>query len=205
MIYDSQVLKNKYFSYSNINQKISLEVKKGNIVCIKKGLFSDNLYIDGPVIANICCNPSYISFEYALSYYGLIPEYVSLYTSACFSLKENKTYNTSNISFVYQYIPNNVFHYGITFIKNKDGINYKIATKEKAICDTLYSKYPVRSIKDLEELLFENLRIDEEDFLKLDLNFILEIAPLYRSNTLNTLIKYIERILKNENNDWRNN
>ena len=87
MIYDSQALKVKYANYSNINQKISLEEKRGNIIRIKRGLYTDNLLTDAPIIANVCYGPSYLSFEYALSYYGLIPEYVSSYTSATFSKK----------------------------------------------------------------------------------------------------------------------
>ena len=43
MIYDSQALKVKYANYSNINQKISLEEKRGNIIRIKRGLYTDNL------------------------------------------------------------------------------------------------------------------------------------------------------------------
>ena len=96
MIYNLQTLKIKYKEYSNLNQKISLEVKKGNLIRIKRGLFTDNLEIDKKVIANLCYGPSYISFEYALSYYGLIPEYVSTITSACFNKKNNKTYNSFN-------------------------------------------------------------------------------------------------------------
>lgn len=83
MIYDLSALKNKYHDLSNINQKISLETKKGNLVRIRRGLYSDNIKVDSPVIANVCYGPSYISFEYALSQYGLIPEYVSVFTSSC--------------------------------------------------------------------------------------------------------------------------
>ena len=43
-------------------------------------------------------------------------------------------------------------------------------------------------------LLFDDLRIDEELFLKLDFNFIIRIAPLYHSNTLLTLVKYIKKL-----------
>ena len=194
MIYDIQTLNKKYSTYSNINQKISLETKKGNLFRVRKGLYSDDFKIDAPVLANICCNPSYISFEYALSYYGLIPEFVSMYTSACFAKKNNRTFRTKEITFDYQSIPNEVFYYGVILKKNESGIAYKIASKEKALCDTLYVKYPVRSLKDLKTLLFLDLRIDEGEFLKLDFNFIKEIAPLYHSNTLNTLAKYIKEI-----------
>lgn len=79
-------------------RKLTLKV---NIIRIKRSLCSDDIKVDGPIIANICCySPSYILFEYTLSY-GLIPEYVSVYTSACFNKKNNKTYilNEANIKY----------------------------------------------------------------------------------------------------------
>ena len=83
---------------------------------------------------------------------------------------------------------------GIIIMKNSKGISYKIASKEKALCDLLYSKYPVRSIKDLKTLLFEDMRIDENEFLKMNFEFIKEIAPLYHSNSLNVLKKYLSKL-----------
>lgn len=196
MLYDINSLKKIYEKYSNINQKIGLETRSGGLTRIKRGLYSNDVLIDAPIIANMCCSPSYISFEYALSYYGLIPEYISMFTSAVFNKKNYKIYRTASASFEYRSIPNAVFKYGITFMKNEKDIRYKIATKEKALCDTLYSKYPVRSIGDLKVLLFDDLRIDEDLFLELDFNFILDIAPLYHSNTLLTLQRYIRRLEK---------
>ena len=201
MIYDFSTLKNKYSNYSNINQKISLETKRGNLVRIRRGLYSDDIKVDAPVIANVCYGPSYISFEYALYHYGLIPEYVSIYTSACFNKKNNNTYITKNAVFEYRSIPNDVFNFGILYEKNETGINYKIASKEKALCDILYSKYPVRSIRDLRILLFDDLRIDVNEFYKLDFDFIIEIATLYHSNSINTLAKYLREVKKNGHNN----
>lgn len=194
MIYNSNTLRNLFKEYSNINQKISIETKNGNLVRVKRGLYSDNILIDSPVIANVCYSPSYISFEYALSYYGLIPEYVTIYTSASYNKKNNRIYRLNEVTFEYRSIPNEVFNEGITFMKNENGIRYKIATKEKALLDTLYSKYPLRSISDLKVLLYDDLRIDEEMFLNLDFDFIEKIAPLYHSNTLLTLLRYIKEI-----------
>ena len=193
MIYDLQSLKIRYKNYANINQKISLECKNGNLTRIKRGLYSDDLIGDIEVIANLCYAPSYISFEYALSYYGLIPEYVSALTSAIYGKKNNKVYKLESAIFEYNSIPNKVFSKGILLKENQKGLNYKIASKEKALCDMLYLKYPVRSIKDLKYLLFEDLRIDEEELFSLDKDFINEIAPLYHSNTLNTFLKFINK------------
>ena len=200
MIYDNNALKLLYKDYSNINQKISLEVKKGNLKRIKRGLYSNNLKIDAPIIANVCYEPSYISFEYALSYYGIIPEFVLIYTSAVYGKKNNKTYKLDVETFEYRSIPNDVFSEGIRFFKNEEGINYKMASIEKALCDVLYSKYTVRSIKDLKILLFDDLRIDYEIFCNLDFKFIKKISTLYHSNTLLVLNKYIKEIEKNVNN-----
>ena len=176
-----------------INQKINLECKNGKLTRIKRGLYSDDLLGDIEVIANLCYAPSYISFEYALSYYGLIPEYVSTLTSAIYGKKNNKVYKLENAIFEYNSIPNKVFSKGILLKENQKGLNYKIASKEKALCDMLYLKYPVRSIKDLKYLLFEDLRIDEDELFSLDKDFINEIAPLYHSNTLNTFLKFINK------------
>ena len=193
MIYDFQSLSIKYKEYSNIYQKINNECKKGILVKIKRGLYTDDLYNDKEVIANICYNPSYISFEYALSYYGVIPEFVSTFTSATFGKKNNKIYHMKDFTFDYRSVPNEVFPMGILIMKNSKDISYKIASKEKALCDLLYSKYPVRSIKDLKTLLFEDMRIDENEFLKMNVEFIKEIAPLYHSNSLNVLKKYLDK------------
>ena len=186
-------LRIKYKEYSNIYQKIYNECKKGILVKIKRGLDSDDLYNDKEVIPNICYNPSYISFEYALSYYGIIPEFVSTFTSATFGKKNNKIYHMKDCTFDYKNVPDEVFPMGILIMKNSKDISYKIASKEKALCDLLYSKYPVRSIKDLKILLFEDMRIDENELLKMNVEFIKEIAPLYHSNSLNVLKKYLNK------------
>ena len=193
MIYDFQSLRIKYKEYSNIYQKINNECKKGILVKIKRGLYTDDLYNDKEVIANICYNPSYISFEYALSYYGVIPEFVSTFTSATFGKKNNKIYHMKDSTFDYRSVPDEVFPMGILIMKNSKNISYKIASKEKALCDLLYSKYPVRSIKDLKTLLFEDMRIDENEFFKMNFEFIKVIAPLYHSNSLNVLKKYLNK------------
>ena len=194
MVYDFQSLRIKYKEYSNIYQKIHNECEKGILVKIKRGLYTDDLYDDKEVIANICYNPSYISFEYALSYYGVIPEFVSTFTSATFGKKNNKIYRMKDATFDYQSVPDEVFPMGVLLMKNSKGISYQFASKEKALCDLLYSKYPVRSIKDLKMLLFEDMRIDEDEFLKMDAEFMKEIAPLYHSNSLHVLKKYINKV-----------
>lgn len=191
MIYDMAALRLKYKDYGNLNQKIALEAKKGLLFRIKKGLYSDTPKTDKLLIANLCYGPSYLSFEYALHFYDLIPEEVTVLTSACFRSKNRKKFSVAGISFEYRRIPDRVFPSGIDFPENEEGWHFKMASPEKALCDTLYSKYPVRSVRDVKMMLFDDLRIDEEDFLRLDLDYIRSIVPLYRSNTLAALGRYI--------------
>ena len=71
-----------------------------------------------------------------------------------------------------------------------------IATPEKAVCDKLYTVSPCANRKELSELLFANLRIDESDFRNLDLKEMAELAGLYQTanhRLLVSLIKEMER------------
>ena len=192
MIYNTQMLREKYKNYKNINQKIALEEKKGNIIRIKKGLYSTDIDKDGEVISNICYSPSYISFEKALSYYGIIPEYVGALTCATFNKIHNRSYENPYMRLYYKAIPSSAFPLDVIIMQNDDGISYKIASKEKAVCDMLYIKYPVRSIKDLEVLLYDDMRFDYDEILNLDLDKLSVLIPNYKSNTLNTFYKYLK-------------
>ena len=89
-------------------------------------------------------------------------------------------------------VPSNVFPYGIER-KEENGYCYFIATREKAICDILYEYKPVFSMKDMEELLFDDLRINEEVFNDLDIKLLIEIASLYKTTNHKVLVNYIRR------------
>ena len=198
MIFNIATLHNKFPSHKNIIQKIQTEIKNKRLYRIKRNVYSDDIEKDCLVLANYTYGPSYISFEYALYYYDLIPEHVNVITSAVYNKNKNKTFLTAELSLEYRHVPKDVFNYCIDIVKNESGINYRIATKEKALCDELYSKYPVRSIKDLEIMLYEDLRIDKEDLKAMDLNMLIELAPMYHSNTLNVFSKYIKEYILNE-------
>lgn len=79
--FDYQTLLDSLRTYSRPRDKITALLKKGVIVRIKKGLYifgeeyRKNPY-SNEILANLICGPSYISLEYALQYYGLIPERV---------------------------------------------------------------------------------------------------------------------------------
>lgn len=193
MIKTIYFLKEEYKEYSNINNKIAFEVKNQRLFEIRRGLYETNINADPLCIANHIVYPSYISFESALSYYNLIPEKVVSITSATF--KKNKKKNFSNIFglFTYQDIPEDVYPYGVRNDKYGDSYIF-IATKEKALLDTLYKFKGINSIKKIKQLLFENLRINENDFLCLDFNELINIGTRYQSITVKYFLLFVKEI-----------
>ena len=135
-------------------------------------------------------SPSYISFETALAYYNLIPEAVSIVKSATFKKNKKKEIRNSFSLYTYQDINPNAYPYGIDVIEI-DGENVKIASKEKALLDTISLISPRNNLKEIEELLFEDLRINENIFETLDMKKLMEMCDLYCSKSLKLLKKYI--------------
>lgn len=191
MIITAQQLKEQYSKYVDINGKIARDVKNEKLFPLVKGIYETNPNTNGSRLAQFIYGPSYLSFDYALAEYGLIPEAVYVFTCATFNKKKIKTYTNIFGTFIYRDVPNNVFSYGV--MVNVDGnYAYHIATPEKALCDKLYTLSPVKTIKNLKRLLFDDLRIDEGKFNELNKQDILKLAPLYHSTNLNLLAKFIK-------------
>lgn len=193
MILSQEDLKIKYKDYSDVKGKVRREVAAGNLIPLMRGLYETDASVSGKYLAGHIYGPSYLSFDYSLSVYSLIPEIVfNTFTSATFKKSKTKTYQNQFGTFIYKDVPEAVYSLDV-LIKEEGGYTYLIATPEKALCDKLYSLPPVNTIKGLRSLLFEDLRIDESEFWDLNIDELCELAPLYKSTTLNTLVKLIRR------------
>ena len=192
MILTISQLKERYRDYANPLDKIKRDCDAGILIRLNRGLYEDNPHVDPYLLAAPILSPSYISFEYALSYYGLIPERVVTITSASLMVHKNKTFNNAFGRYTYTDIPAEAFAIGTTHIVIGD-YAARIATKEKAICDSLCKWPVVHSAKDLKQLLFEDKRIDEDEFACLCFNDLLEIAKCYHKTNLDLLIKLIRK------------
>ncbi len=132
---------------------------KGYIKKVIKGyyIFSD-LKIDEKAlfeIANRIYEPSYVSFEMALSRYGLIPESVYSITSA--STRRTRAFKTKIADFTYNTVkPALFFGYAIA---DGGGKRYKIASCEKALLDYFYLNPSIKKRAD-----FESMRINKDVF-----------------------------------------
>ena len=192
MIVSNKILKNNLTKYSNKNCKISRDIKSGKLIKIINGLYETDKNTPGYYLATSIYGPSYLSFDFALYYYGLIPEKVLVYTNATFDKKKKKEYNTPFGTFIYRDIPKNVYFMGIKLIE-ENGYSYQIATPEKALCDKLYTLSPVKNIEEIKNLLINDLRIDVVELKKLDLRDIEELSKVYHSSNVRFLFKYLRR------------
>ncbi len=193
MVLTTNDLKDRYSNYGDINGKITRDLKMDKLYQLKRGLYTYDININPMILCQFIYSPSYISFDTALSFYGLVPESTfNVYTSATSSKRKSKTYYNKFGVFTYHDVPTSVFDLGINKVEY-NGNSYLIASAEKALCDKLYSLPPTKSEKELKYLLFADLRIDEDDFYCLDFNLINTLAPLYKSTNLNLLVKLIRR------------
>jgi len=134
-------------------------------------------------------SPSYISFETALDYHQMIPERTYEVTCAGFLLTKNKHFDTPFGRYSFPHLPDAVFPLALEPAE-ESGYGFRLATKEKALCDTLYKIRGIKGKNTIADLLFEDLRLEEEDIDTLNWKLISDIIPLYHSSTLNTLLSW---------------
>lgn len=196
MIKSTAMLIADYKSYVNPKAKIRRCVESGVLVPVVRGLYETDPNIPAHYLAPIIYGPSYLSFEFALSYYSLIPEAVYNVTSATFEKKKTKQYDTPFGTFSYRDVPSEAYPAGnILHIEN--GYGFQVASPEKALCDELYIMPPLKNRMELECLLFEDLRIDKGEFFRLNRESLIELLKLYHTQNHTLLQAYVRRSMRN--------
>ena len=193
MIKTTAIMLQELNNYKNPRDKLAHMVKKKECIHVIQGLYETNPTTPGYRLANTICSPSYLSFEFALSYHGLIPEAVYNFTSATFEKKKKKEFKTPFGTFTYRDVPSAAYPYGIECV-SENGYTFQIASPEKALCDELYIQSPVTSQRELKEFLFDGLRIDWELFCKLNMDDILFLNSKYHCTNIQKLTKTMEKI-----------
>lgn len=190
MIKTSAIIMEELSNYCAPANKLSRMVKEGSYIPIVKGLYETDRTTPGYLLAGSIYGPSYLSFDFALSRYGLTPEGVYVFTSATFDKKKMKKYTTPFGVFSYRDVPQTVYPMGIR-IEKEGSYFYQIATPEKALCDKLYSVSRVGNKKELQSLMFDDLRIDEQEFSGLNKEDLLKLCELYPCTNLKILKKLL--------------
>lgn len=181
--------------YDRPNDKISELIKNKELISIRRGLYITGPEMDLPspepfLIANHLRGPSYVSLEAALSHWNLIPERIYEISSA--TIKTSKTYKTPVGRFSYHQLKLPYYSYGIKSIAYSTRQTALIASPEKALCDkiVLTTRVNLRSIKQTQQFLLDDLRMDREILNTLNLEVMdtwVENAP--KKNSLKMLIK----------------
>lgn len=197
-IFDYQALVTILSHYKKPRDRITTLIKQGMIIRIKKGLYSFGKDLQKhPVcleyIANLIYGPSYISMEYALSCYGLIPERV--YTITSVTVKRTRYFETPLGNFYYKAMNLRLYSGGAGQI-NTGEISYLIAPPEKALTDMIWNDKRLKnpSISDIEAYLLYDLRIDREHLLQLRDEQFVSILHQYNSVKIRNLYKCIKKM-----------
>ena len=149
---------------------INHHLKSGLFIKLKNGLYALKVRLPSEFeIANKVYSPSYISLEYALMYYGIIPE--TVYTITSVTTKPTREFIINNISYTYSKIKKIAFKGYLR--KPIDRNIIFIAEPEKAFVDYLYfvdlGQKPV---------------YDRIDVNKLSKNKLIKYAKLFKRKSL---------------------
>lgn len=192
MIFTTSMLMDQLQEYGDPAGKILRMKREGELIQLTRGIYETDKNTPGYCLAGAIFGPSYLSFEYSLSVYGLIPEAVYTFTSATFDKKKSREQKNHFGRFTYRDVPSEAYPFGI-ILKEENGYVYQMASPEKALCDKLYTMPPVTSQKEIERMLFEDLRIDRTEFEKLHFDEIVQIGDKYHCNNIKYFMKYLRR------------
>lgn len=181
------------------NEKVRALEKDGQLIRLKRGLYVVDERVSGnPINVRLCANhiygPSYVSLQWALRWYGLIPERV--FTMTSITTKRTRKFENSLGRFTYYQVKPSYFPIGIRSVE-ENGVNCLMAGPEKALCDTiLYDSYlPSQSVMRLEQYLEEDVRLDMDALGELDIRVIEACAQSGgKEQILNNLIKIIKKL-----------
>ena len=166
-------------------KKLLLKVKKGVY------LLQGEAHPDLNWIANRLYEPSYISLEYALSFYDLIPERVADITSV--TTLKTKTFKNELGNFVYRHVKPEVLRGFRKAGESKP--SFFIAEPEKAIIDFLYFNLQELS-KEPATILKESYRFQNHE--DLDKGKLKRWGKLFRDDKLMRVVSEVCQMIEKE-------
>lgn len=141
-----------------VQVQISRWVNAGKLLQLRRGFYVlaepyRKVQVHAPSAASIIYRPSYISLEYALSYYGLIPEAVPNITSI--TTRRPVEFLTPLGTFTYRHVKRGLF-WGYQS-QDHAGQTAFYALAEKALLDIFYFRHEPLEEPFFEEMRFQNL------------------------------------------------
>ena len=173
--------------------QLSRWTKKKLLTKLRRGVYvlPENIDINPFVLANKIFEPSYVSLESALFYYGLIPDVVVANTSV--TSRKTCQFEAGGQNFIYQKMKAELF-FGYQEIKINNW-GFLIATPEKAILDYFYLHQ--NQLKQEDD--WNELRINKDTYLKeINKNKLFKFCKLFDNQKLTKIIKeFNSYIIKN--------
>lgn len=196
-VFDYQVLIDALPDYRKPRDKITKLFESEVIIRIKKGLYCFNEdFRKEPVsreyLANLIYGPSYVSLDYALSYYGLIPERVNVVTSV--TTKRSSDFHTPLGVFSYRMLGESRYSIG-AFLEKTGNTSFLVASPEKALIDKVWTdkRFSGIRISDYSPYLSYDLRLDPDALGKLDFSRLEKIGRAYNSAKIDNLLRHMTR------------
>lgn len=181
----------------NMRNQLKRWQTRGLIVKLRRGVYILNKEerIVTPSIsfvANQLYSPSYVSLEYALGLYGLIPERV--YDVTSITTKKTASFTNELGTFVYRHLKPRAFR-AFRIEKGSDGFDFLIAEPEKAIVDFIYFNLPVFK-KDYKGTLNQSYRF--QSIKDISGKRLTELARLFNNPKLERVIGAFVELIKEE-------
>ena len=136
--------------------KVARMLGTGELVSLRRGLYASRRNLDPRCLAGPIYGPSYVSFETALAWHGMIPEGVAEILSA--TPKRAVSFENDFGRFRYLTIPMDVYPVGIQRVTESD-LPFLIASPTKALADRIAREPGFRSMADVARWM-EGMRVD---------------------------------------------
>lgn len=158
------ILRDSLTGYKAPQARIRLMERREELLPLRRNLY---IYNDGSeysrqLIANHILSPSYVSFESALWYKGIIPERVHTVRSAC--LVRSRSFTNATGQYDYIQVASEYYPIGVKVWRTAQGYGYMMACAEKALCDLILATPGLRlqSSRAVGEYLESYLRANME-------------------------------------------
>jgi hypothetical protein len=158
LLLDAVRMRHLMHDVSDVRGKIARMLKSGELIQLRRGLYANRQNIDARCLAGAIYGPSYVSFETALAWHGMIPEAVIECISA--TTKRAASFENAFGRFSYRHVREEVYPVGIERVTESD-LPFLIASPTKALCDRIALEAGFRAMADVARWL-EGMRVDLE-------------------------------------------
>jgi hypothetical protein len=186
-ILDTVRMRHALRGFANQRVKIARLLESGELISLRRGLYASRRDLDPHCLAGPMYGPSYISFETALAWHGMIPEGVKEMLSA--TIKRSASFENDFGRFRYFNVPKAIYPTGIQRIVDAD-LPFLIASPTKALADSIAREPGFRSMANVARWM-EGMRIDVS--IGLNREELAECAKFYERPSVRWLLRYAEK------------